>query len=82
MENKYNVEKPESEFKESLTPGELMKRHLFDRKHIITDEEMENLKVGKEAEENKELQKEIKDKVEEDDLDHRHENNAFDILDA
>ena len=35
---------------ESLTPKELMKKHLQDPNHQVTDEELMNLKVGSDAE--------------------------------
>jgi hypothetical protein len=82
MENKDDIEEQESNSKEALTPEELIKKHLSNPKHIITDEEMKNLKVGNDAEEEKELEKEIDNKEAEEGYGHRHENNAFDILDV
>jgi hypothetical protein len=66
---------------EALTPSELIKKHNSNPKHIITENEMRNLKVGDDAEDNKELNREIEEKEAEDNC-HNHENNPFDILDA
>jgi hypothetical protein len=66
---------------EALTPSELIKKHNSNPKHIITENEMRNLKVGDDAEDNKELNRAIEEKEAEDNC-HNHENNPFDILDA
>ena len=31
---------------EKLTPKELVLKHIFDRNHIVTEEELKNVKVG------------------------------------
>jgi hypothetical protein len=81
MENKDINEEPGGNPSEALTPRELVKKHFSNPKHIITTEELKNLKVGDDAEEKKELEKKIEEKEAEEGLGHQHENNAFDILD-
>ena len=63
----------------ALTPAELIKKHNFNPKHIITENEMRNLKVGEDAEDEKELKREIEEKEAEENCGH-HENNTYDIL--
>jgi hypothetical protein len=41
---------PEQNKGEGLTPKELIKKHLQDPNHKVTDEELKNLKVGSDAE--------------------------------
>jgi hypothetical protein len=31
---------------EKLTPKELVLKHIFDKNHVVTDEELKNVKVG------------------------------------
>jgi hypothetical protein len=31
---------------EQLTPKELVHKHIFDKSHIVTEEELQNVKVG------------------------------------
>ena len=66
---------------EALTPAELIKKHNSNPRHIITDNEMKNLKVGDDAETASELKAEIEEKEAEDNC-HDHETNPFDILDS
>ena len=66
---------------EALTPAELIKKHNYNPGHIITDDEMKNLKVGDDAETAAELKEDIEGKEAEDDC-HQHENNSYDLLDA
>ena len=66
---------------EALTPAELIKKHNLNPKHIITENEMRNLKVGEDAEDEKELKREIEEKEAEENCGH-HENNTYDILNA
>ena len=49
----------------SITPGELVKKHIKDLTHVITDDELANVKVGEEGEDKAEFEKEIADKEEE-----------------
>ncbi|HEX8459984.1 MAG TPA: hypothetical protein VF623_01085 [Segetibacter sp.] len=52
---------------EGLTPKELIKKHLKDPNHHVTDEEMMNLKVGSAAEEASSIDSQtgiLKDKIE------------------
>lgn len=71
----------ENNVNEALTPAELVKKHNSNPRHIITDDEMKNLKVGDDAETASELQAEIEEKEAEDNS-HNHANNPFDVLDA
>jgi hypothetical protein len=80
MKTKPIIEESKSESSEALTPEELIKKHISHPKHIITTEELKNLKVGNATEEEQELEKKISDKEAEEDLNYHHENNAFDIL--
>ena len=47
---------------ESLTPGELLHRHLKDPNHQVTDEEIRNLKVGADGENELQVSKQSEDK--------------------
>jgi hypothetical protein len=78
MENKKLITTTANE---ALTPAELIKKHNSNPNHIITENEMRNLKVGNDAEDNKELNREIEEKEAEDNCDN-HENNPYDILNA
>ncbi|MCW3113011.1 MAG: hypothetical protein JWR18_1407 [Segetibacter sp.] len=78
MENKKLITTTANE---ALTPAELIKKHNSNPNHIITENEMRNLKVGNNAEDNKELNREIEEKEAEDNCDN-HENNPYDILNA
>lgn len=66
---------------EALTPAELIKKHISNPKHTITEDELRNLRVGDETENSKELTRKIEEKEAEDNC-HHHENNTYDILDA
>jgi hypothetical protein len=66
---------------EALTPAELIKKHNSNPRHIITDNEIKNLKVGDDAETAAELQAKIEEKEAEDNC-HNHENNPYNIADA
>ncbi len=35
-----------------MTPGDLVRKHIMDRNHVVTEEEIWNLKVGVDAEDN------------------------------
>ena len=35
--------------KEKYTPNQLLKKHIYDPHHLITDEELKQLKVGDDA---------------------------------
>ena len=67
---------------ESLTPNELMKMHMKDPNHVVTEDELRKMKVGADAEDNKEVAKETDAKTNE--LDHLPHNddlpNPFSIL--
>jgi len=59
-------ESPKKEINdEKLTPEELMKKHLTDPNHVITDDEFAKLKVGIDAEDETEINKEVEEKSEE-----------------
>ena len=47
---------------ERLTPRELYQKHLRDPHHHVSDEELRNLKVGVEAQEEIDVEKELIDK--------------------
>lgn len=64
-----------------LTPSELVKKHISDKEHVITNEELDHLKIGAEAESKDELEKEVEEKLEEDGLSDEHETNSYDLLD-
>lgn len=66
---------------EALTPAELIKKHNSNPKHIITENEIKNLKIGDDAEDSNELKRKIEEKEAEDNC-HNHENNPYDILNA
>ena len=54
---------------ESLSPDELLHRHLKDPNHQVTDEELRNLKVGADAEDENEVSKaadKIKEEIQQD----------------
>ena len=76
-----NVTPNQENVGEALTPAELIKKHNSNPKHIITEDEMRNLKVGDDAEDDNELNRKIEEKEAEDNC-HHHENNSYDILDA
>lgn len=40
---------------ESLTPRDLVNKHLHDEKHVVTDEELRALKVGDSAEDEEKI---------------------------
>ena len=73
-----NIEK-RSEPVEALTPAELIKKHNADPNHVITDEDLKNLKVGQDAEDKDEHNREVEDREAEEKPD-RHNNNPYDIL--
>jgi hypothetical protein len=68
---------------ENITPGELVKKHIKDPNHVITDDELANVKVGEEGETDSEFKKEIADKEEElENLNHKKDGtSSYDILD-
>jgi hypothetical protein len=66
---------------EALTPAELIKRHNSNPNHVITDNEMKNLKVGDDVEDSNELNRKVEEKEAEDNF-RNHENSPYDILDA
>jgi hypothetical protein len=65
--------------KNALTPAELVEKHISHPEHLITDDEMINLKVGEKAEDKEEFNREVEEKEAEDNT-HNHENNPYDIL--
>jgi hypothetical protein len=67
---------------EALTPEELIERHNANPEHKITDDEIKNLKIGDKANDPDDFANVVEDKLAEDDMEHHHENNSYDILDA
>ncbi len=64
---------------EDLNPHDLIKKHIEDKEHTVTDEELQNIKVGEDAIPDEELEKGIKEK--EDELKHKpHLPNPYDVL--
>ena len=66
---------------EALTPEELIKKHNANPEHLISDNEMKNLKIGDKAVSQDELIRKIQEKEAEDNC-NKHENNSYDIFDA
>jgi hypothetical protein len=64
-----------------LTPAELVKKHSSNRDHIISENEMRNLKIGDDATDSTELDRALEEKDAENNTGH-HENNTYDIFDA
>ena len=67
----------------NITPGELVKKHIKDQTHVITDDELANVKVGEGGEDEGEIKKELADKEEElQNLHHKKDGtSSYDILD-
>jgi len=65
MENNNSSPLEEKNKVNRLTPHELIEKHIKDNKHIITEEELKNLKVGLEAENESGVSKEINKKDDE-----------------
>lgn len=42
-----------------MTPGDLVRKHIMDRNHVVTEEEIWNLKVGVDAEDNHEVKVQV-----------------------
>ena len=42
-----------------MTPGDLVRKHIMDRNHVVTEEEIWNLKVGVDAEDNYEVKVQV-----------------------
>jgi hypothetical protein len=64
MKNDPSSSKAGQKKSQRLTPAELIRKHLKDPNHHVTDEELSNLKVGVEAEDDQMVSEESK-KVEE-----------------
>ena len=66
-----------------ITPKDLVKKHIQDPNHVISDEEFDHVKVGEEGEDKAEVKKEIADKEEElENLIHKKDgDSSYDILD-
>jgi hypothetical protein len=67
MENN-NLSTEETNKDENLTPAELMKKHMKDPNHVVTEDELRKVKVGGDAEDDIEVAKEADAKK--DELDH------------
>lgn len=64
---------------EVFTPHDLIKRHIENKDHVVTDEELQKVKVGWEAESAEAARKEIKQKK--DELESKdHVPNPYDII--
>lgn len=69
------------ESKKPLTPGELIKKHIHDQNHVVTDEELQQVKVGVDAVDESEVkkrEKELEEGIEE--LKEKHAPNPYDVL--
>jgi len=56
---------PENKEDQPVCPDELIKTHAADPSHIITDEQINNLRTGEECEKASELEHKIEDKADE-----------------
>lgn len=65
MENSNPSSRKEKNKDDKLTPHELFKKHSQDPDHVVTEEELKNLKVGSEAEDESEVSRETKEKDDE-----------------
>lgn len=65
MQNDNPSSKEETKREESLTPAQLIKKHMQDPKHVVTDDELKKVKVGNDAEDEKKVSKETNAKKEE-----------------
>jgi len=65
MENIIPSLSEENKKEPILTPADLVKRHMQDPTHVVTDEELRNVKVGDDAEDEKEVNKEADAKEDE-----------------
>jgi len=68
MENTDNASGSNNKKGGKLTPAELFQKHIKDPNHVVTEEELKNLKVGVDAEDEKEISKETYTQI--DELDH------------
>jgi hypothetical protein len=64
--NTDKKEQPENN--RELTPDELIKKHIQDPDHVVTDEEIKNAKVGEAADNEQTIDKETKRR--EDEIEH------------
>ena len=81
MQDKKQNPQNEEKKDEELTPHQLANKHLEDKDHVITDEEIRNTKIGKmEPEEEAKLKKEL-DELDEIEKKHKNYTNPYDILD-
>ena len=82
MEKSNPSSDEETKKDESLTPAELMKKHMKDPNHVVTEDELRKVKVGDDGEDVKQIEKEVDAKK--DELDHLPHNddlpNPFSIL--
>lgn len=63
------------------TPEELVKKHILDPKHIVSDNEMQHMKVGDEAEDKKGFEEDVDNKEEEiENTPDQQGSNSYDIL--
>lgn len=65
MENNNPSSREEKNKDDKLTPHELFEKHSQDTNHVVTEEELKNLKVGSEAEDENEVSKETDKKDDE-----------------
>ena len=63
------------------TPKELVKKHMLNRKHVVTENEMQHMNVGNDEEHEKELEDDIIEKAEEiENTPNRQAASSYDIL--
>lgn len=80
--NKENSESANEAYDNSgSTPEELVKKHILDPKHIVTDSEMQHMKVGDEAEDKKDFEEDVDSKEQEiENTPDQQGSNSYDIL--
>ena len=81
MEDK-NIIADDDKAGEALTPAELIKKHNADPNHIISDSEMNNLKIGDTAIDEESRNEAIEKKIAEDVVQGKDKMNPYDILDT
>jgi hypothetical protein len=80
QDKKYNTPNEENKGEE-LTPHQLANKHMQDKDHIITDEDIKNTKIGvQEPEEEAEMKRTL-DEVEKNEEQHKDYTNPYDLID-
>lgn len=58
------VYRPENKINR-MTPGDLVRKHIMDRNHVVTEEEIWNLRVGVDAEDESVVHQQVEKFVDE-----------------